>query len=96
VFRTLYETESEQLLDEGKITQQDKVAINKINGHNSITVKQHYLKHNIKSYVNKARGVLESFMCPSIQSDNNKMDNINDIVSDEYYPSYDEPVVIKK
>jgi len=76
VFRSLYETESEQLLEEGKITETGRVAVNKINGHNSKTVRRHYLKSNINSNVGTARDVHES-LCPDDNNYNNNNDDNN-------------------
>jgi hypothetical protein len=45
-----------------------------VNGHNSITVRQHYLKNNIDSNVNKVRDVLETH----IHSSNNHYDNYHE------------------
>ena len=104
VFRSLYETESEQLFEEGKITKTGRVAVNKINGHNSKTVRRHYLKNNISSNVDTARNVHES-LCPGDNNyynnnsddnnsfyDNNNNDNNNNMDSssdnDNYCPKY--------
>jgi hypothetical protein len=59
-FRSLYETESDTLYDNGVISASERASIRQINGHSSATVKQYYLKKNISQDVDNARSVLKS------------------------------------
>ena len=67
-FRSLYETESDNLFETGVISASERASICQIGGHRSATVRQHYLKKNINKDVDNARSVLKSL--PTTNGDN--------------------------
>lgn len=82
-FRSLYETESDTLFNNGIISASDRASIRQISGHSSATVRKYYLKKNINQNVENSRNVLKSLSATS--PTNYSIDDDYQVNSDQYY-----------
>ena len=88
VFRSLYETETENLYREGILSGKSRNIVNQINGHRGTTVQKYYLKTNIKSDIQNARNIFKTISradnCNQYQYSNNNNINVNNRESSQY------------
>ena len=59
MIRSLIETETEELMEKGNITSEERRAVEIVNGHSSAITKEYYVKRNLHRQVGQARKVLD-------------------------------------